>query len=63
MELGKSGLTNVSSNDKNQNISEGIERISNFVKSLVGETTDIKNQFESVASKGTQIAEHLTKEA
>ena len=53
----------MSSNDKNQNVSEGIENISKFVKPLVGDMNDIKNQFESVASTGAQIAEHITKEA
>ena len=63
MELGNSGLTDVSSNDKIQNVSDGIESISNFVKPLVGDMTEIKNQCEFVASTVAQIAEHITKEA
>ena len=44
----------MSSNDNNDHdVLEGIEKISNVVKSLLGDMADMKNQFESVASTGT----------
>ena len=52
----------VSSNDSNDKyVLEGIEKISNVLKSLVSNQADMKNQFESVAFIGAQVAEQITK--
>ena len=48
----------MSSNDNNdKNVLKGIERISIVVKSLVDDTADMKNRFESVTFTGAQVAE------
>ena len=57
LELCNNGLTTVCSNNRNnKNVLEGIEKISNVVKSLVGDMADMKNKFESVAFTGAQVA-------
>ena len=62
LELGDSGLTTVSSNDNNKkNVLEGTQRISNVVKSLVGDMAVMKSRFDSVAFTGSQVAEQIIK--
>ena len=62
MKLGDSGLTTVSSNDNNdKKVLEGNERKSIFVNSLVVDIADMYNRFKSVAFKGAQVAEQITK--
>ena len=52
----------MSSNDNNdKNFSEGIERISIVLKSLVGDMANMENRFKSVAYTGDQVAEQIIK--
>ena len=61
MYLVDNGLTTVYSNDNNNSVLGGIDRINIFVKSLVSDLADMKSRFESVAVTEAQVAEQIKK--